>query len=190
MPKYLVARGLKPESAGWHKGKKERSTSESMSLFLSNLKCYPWLETDANAAASLVGLYAQLTDTLHHKFRGGSSAGLCSRTSERLVLFVACAVEAIYDVYVADRLLPGQRGALWLCMMQYCESCTSPRTPEYLLYLYHTHLRSLPWRHLHPDTKLMEQLFNASHSTPSQLVTPDPSNAAHWSRRTWHSGAC
>lgn len=63
-------------------------------------------------------------------------------------------------MYVADRLLPGQRGALWLCMMQYCESCTAPRTPEYLLYLYHTHLHSLPWRHLHPDTQLMEQLFN------------------------------
>ncbi|XP_056231949.1 ectopic P granules protein 5 homolog [Seriola aureovittata] len=100
----------------------------------SNLKCYPWLETDANAAGSLVGLYAQLTDTLHHKFR--------------------------------DRLLPGQRGVLWLCMMQYCESCTSPRTPEYLLYLYHTHLRSLPWRHLHPDTQLMEQLFNVERGSP------------------------
>lgn len=72
-----------------------------MFLFLSNLKCYPWLETDANAAASLVGLYAQLTDTLHHKFRGGSSAGLCSRTSERLVsllpvlwkLFMTCTLQ-------------------------------------------------------------------------------------------------
>uniref|UniRef100_A0A8C4I1F8 Ectopic P-granules autophagy protein 5 homolog (C. elegans) n=1 Tax=Dicentrarchus labrax TaxID=13489 RepID=A0A8C4I1F8_DICLA len=58
------------------------------------------------------------------------------------------------------------RGALWLCMMQYCESCTSPRTPEYLLYLYHTHLRSLPWRHLHPDTQLMEQLFNVERGSP------------------------
>nr|XP_019956581.1 PREDICTED: ectopic P granules protein 5 homolog [Paralichthys olivaceus] len=99
-----------------------------------NLRCYPWLETDASAAASLVGLYAQLTDTLHHRFR--------------------------------DRLLPGQRGALWLCMMQYCESCTSPRTPEYLLYLYHTHLRSLHWRYLHPDTRLMEQLFNVERGSP------------------------
>ncbi|KAG7244002.1 hypothetical protein INR49_006163 [Caranx melampygus] len=65
-----------------------------------------------------------------------------------------------------NRLLPGQRGALWLCMMQYCESCTSPRTPEYLLYLYHTHLRSLPWRHLHPDTQLMAQLFNVERGSP------------------------
>ncbi|XP_047237311.1 ectopic P granules protein 5 homolog [Girardinichthys multiradiatus] len=65
-----------------------------------------------------------------------------------------------------ERLLPGQRGALWLCLMQYCESCTSPRTPEYLLYLYHTHLRSLPWRHLHPDTKLMEHLFNVERGSP------------------------
>ncbi|TMS03806.1 Ectopic P granules protein 5-like protein [Larimichthys crocea] len=99
-----------------------------------NLKCYPWLETDASTAGCLVGLYTQLTDTLHHKFR--------------------------------DRLLPGQRGALWLCMMQYCESCTAPRTPEYLLYLYHTHLHSLPWRHLHPDTQLMEQLFNVERGSP------------------------
>lgn len=99
-----------------------------------NIKCYPWLETDASAAGCMVGLYIQITDLLHHKFR--------------------------------DRLLPGQRGALWLCMMQYCESCTSPRTPEYLLYLYHTHLRSLPWRHLHPDTKLMEQLFSVERGSP------------------------
>ncbi|XP_068461257.1 ectopic P granules protein 5 homolog [Clinocottus analis] len=65
-----------------------------------------------------------------------------------------------------DRLLPGQRGALWLCMMHYCENCTSPHTPEYLLYLYHTHLRSLPWGHLHPDTQLMEQLFNVERGSP------------------------
>ncbi|KAM3867836.1 ectopic P granules protein 5 homolog [Diretmus argenteus] len=100
----------------------------------SNPRCYPWLETDASSAGCLVSLYAQLTDTLHNKFR--------------------------------ERLLPGQRGALWLCMMQYCDSCTSPRTPEYLLYLYHIHLRSLPWRHLHPDTQLMGQLFNVERGSP------------------------
>ena len=43
-------------------------------LFLSNPRCYPWLETDAAAAGRLVGLYAQLTDTLHSKFRGQSPA--------------------------------------------------------------------------------------------------------------------
>lgn len=100
----------------------------------SKVKCYPWLETDANLSSVLVRLYTQLTETLHHKFR--------------------------------DRLLPGQRGALWLCLMQYCESCTTPRTPEYLLYLYHTHLHSLPWRHLHPDTQLMEQLFSVERGSP------------------------
>ncbi|XP_030226666.1 ectopic P granules protein 5 homolog [Gadus morhua] len=100
----------------------------------SNPRCYPWLETDAAAAGRMVGLYAQLTDTLHGKFR--------------------------------ERLLPGQRGALWLCMMRYCESCTSPRTPDYLLYLYHTHLRSLPWAQLHPDTQLMEQLFKVERGSP------------------------
>lgn len=96
---------------------------------------------------------------------------------------VVRAVEVVLNfarTYVADRLLPGQRGALWLCMMQYCGSCTSPRTPEHLLYLYHTHLRSLSWRHLHPDTLLMEQLFNVRPSdlSPPTLCTgldmPDP----------------
>lgn len=126
-----------------------------MSHCLSNLRCYPWLETDASTAGSMVALYAQLTDTLHHKFRGGSMALLC------LMYVTHVWVGSVQlKCLVADRLLPGQRGALWLCMMHYCESCTSPRTPEYLLYLYHTHLRSLPWRHLHPDTQLMEQLFD------------------------------
>lgn len=153
--------------------------SISVSLCLSNLKCYPWLETDASAAERLVVLYAQLTDTLHHKFRGWYPAVLSSHEwvfkccysllSLLLNLLLLC-------VYVSDRLLPGQRGALWLCMMQYCESCTSPRTPEYLLYLYHTHLRSLPWRHLHPDTQLMEQLFNVRHST---LRLPTPMTPQH-----------
>ncbi len=96
-----------------------------------------------------------------------------------LLLFVVCAAAAIYNfvcMFVPDRLLPGQRGALWLCMMQYCDSCTSPRTPEYLLYLYHTHLHSLAWRHLHPDTQLMEQFFNVRHSS----LRPLAPNTAHW----------
>lgn len=77
---------------------------------------------------------------------------------------------------------------LWLCLMQYCESCTAPRMPEYLLYLYHTHLRSLPWRHLHPDTLLMEQLFNVRHpASPKTLTQP---NTAHWSRHAVHRRAC
>lgn len=40
----------------------------------SDLKCYPWLETEASAAGGLVSLYTQLTETLHHKFRGGCAA--------------------------------------------------------------------------------------------------------------------
>ncbi|XP_077571693.1 ectopic P granules protein 5 homolog [Stigmatopora nigra] len=100
----------------------------------SNLKCYPWMETDASVAGCVVALYAQHTDKLHQIFQ--------------------------------ERLLPGQRGALWLSLMQYCENCTSPRTPEYLLYMYHSHLRKLPWRYLYPDTLLMEHLFNVERGSP------------------------
>lgn len=62
--------------------------------------------------------------------------------------------------FAADRLLPGQRGALWLHLMHYCETCTSPKMPEYLLYTYHTEYSRLPWKDLHPDQTLMNQFFN------------------------------
>ncbi|XP_056314223.1 ectopic P granules protein 5 homolog [Danio aesculapii] len=65
-----------------------------------------------------------------------------------------------------DRLLPGQRGALWLHLMHYCETCTSPKMPEYLLYTYHTEYSRLPWKDLHPDQTLMNQFFNVERGSP------------------------
>ncbi|KAG5280995.1 hypothetical protein AALO_G00066300 [Alosa alosa] len=100
----------------------------------SNPRCYPWLESDTAIATGLVSLYAQLTDTLHEKFK--------------------------------DRLLPGQRGALWLHLMHYCESCTSPKMPEYLLYAYHSEYNLLLWKDLHPDQALMSQFFNVERGSP------------------------
>ncbi|XP_007238025.3 ectopic P granules protein 5 homolog isoform X3 [Astyanax mexicanus] len=100
----------------------------------SNPRCSPWLESDTALAVSLVGLYTQLAETLHDKFR--------------------------------DRLLPGQRGALWLHLMHYCETCTSPKMPEYLLYTYHTEYSRLPWKDLHPDQALMSQFFNVERGSP------------------------
>ncbi|KAI7812682.1 putative ectopic P granules protein 5-like protein [Triplophysa rosa] len=100
----------------------------------SHPRCSPWLESDATAAASLVSLYAHLTETLHEKSK--------------------------------DRLLPGQRGALWLHLMHYCETCTSPKMSEYLLYTYHTEYSRLPWKDLHPDQTLMNQFFNVERGSP------------------------
>ncbi|XP_072520636.1 ectopic P granules protein 5 homolog isoform X3 [Salminus brasiliensis] len=65
-----------------------------------------------------------------------------------------------------DRLLPGQRGVLWLHLMHYCETCTSPKMPEYLLYTYHTEYSHLPWKDLHPDQALMSQFFNVERGSP------------------------
>ncbi|XP_062874034.1 ectopic P granules protein 5 homolog [Trichomycterus rosablanca] len=65
-----------------------------------------------------------------------------------------------------DRLLPGQRGALWLHLMHYCKSCTFPKMPEYLLYDYHTEYSKLPWKDLHPDQELMNQFFNVERGSP------------------------
>ncbi|XP_036454096.1 ectopic P granules protein 5 homolog [Colossoma macropomum] len=65
-----------------------------------------------------------------------------------------------------DRLLPGQRGALWLHLMHYCETCTSPKMPEYLLYTYHAEYSRLPWKDLHPDQALMNQFFNVERGSP------------------------
>ncbi|XP_026067016.1 ectopic P granules protein 5 homolog isoform X2 [Carassius auratus] len=100
----------------------------------SHPRCSPWLESDAAAAASLVSLYARLTETMHEKFK--------------------------------DRLLPGQRGALWFHLLHYCETCTSPKMPEYLLYTYHTEYSRLPWKDLYPDQTLMNQFFNVERGSP------------------------
>ena len=80
---------------------------------------------------------------------------------------------------VTDRLMPGQRGALWLHLMHYCKSCTSPKMPEYLLYAYHSEYGHLLWRDLLPDQALMSQFFNVRglcfvsiFSTSSSLIRP------------------
>ncbi|XP_063051175.1 ectopic P granules protein 5 homolog isoform X2 [Engraulis encrasicolus] len=100
----------------------------------SNPRCYPWLESDTVTATGIVSLYAQLTDTLHEKFK--------------------------------DRLLPGQKGALWLHLKHYCDTCTSPKMPEYLLYAYHSEYKLLLWRDLHPDQALMTHFFNVERGSP------------------------
>ncbi|XP_066509785.1 ectopic P granules protein 5 homolog isoform X2 [Hoplias malabaricus] len=130
-------------------------------------RCSPWLESDTAVAVSLVGLYTQLAETLHDKFK--------------------------------DRVLPGQRGAMWLHLMHYCETCTSPKMPEYLLYTYHTEYSRLPWKDLYPDEALMSQFFNVERGSPkscflfmgevlcevnwvsslSDALSPQPSASAH-----------
>ncbi|KAG9355088.1 hypothetical protein JZ751_001801 [Albula glossodonta] len=65
-----------------------------------------------------------------------------------------------------DRLLPGQPGSLWLHLMHYCDTCTAPKMPEYLLYSYHTEYSRLPWRDLHPDQALMNQFFKVERGSP------------------------
>ncbi|KAM4808384.1 ectopic P granules protein 5 homolog [Rhinophrynus dorsalis] len=65
-----------------------------------------------------------------------------------------------------DRLLPGQRGALWLHLMHYCETCTAPKLPEYILYAYHTEYSKLPWKDMYPDQTLMEEFFKVERGSP------------------------
>eukprot|EP00079_Xenopus_tropicalis_P014674 XP_004911392.1 PREDICTED: ectopic P granules protein 5 homolog [Xenopus tropicalis] len=65
-----------------------------------------------------------------------------------------------------DRLLPGQRGALWLHLMHYCETCTAPKLPEYILYSYHTEYSKLPWKDMYPDQTVMEEFFKVERGSP------------------------
>ncbi|XP_073696062.1 ectopic P granules protein 5 homolog [Garra rufa] len=82
-----------------------------------------------------------------------------------LVSLYARLMETLHERF-KDRLLPGQRGALWLHLMHYCETCTSPKMPEYLLYTYHTEYGRLPWKDLHPDQTLMNLFFNVERGSP------------------------
>uniref|UniRef100_A0A8C5LRQ0 Ectopic P-granules 5 autophagy tethering factor n=1 Tax=Leptobrachium leishanense TaxID=445787 RepID=A0A8C5LRQ0_9ANUR len=65
-----------------------------------------------------------------------------------------------------DHLLPGQRGALWLHLMHYCETSTAPKLPEFILYAYHTEYIKLPWKDMYPDQTLMEEFFKVERGSP------------------------
>uniref|UniRef100_H3A8A6 Ectopic P-granules autophagy protein 5 homolog (C. elegans) n=1 Tax=Latimeria chalumnae TaxID=7897 RepID=H3A8A6_LATCH len=65
-----------------------------------------------------------------------------------------------------DKLLPGQRCALWFHVIHYCESCASPKMPEYILYTYHSEYARLPWAELLPDHTLMEAFFKVERGSP------------------------
>ncbi|XP_078252336.1 ectopic P granules protein 5 homolog isoform X1 [Rhinoraja longicauda] len=65
-----------------------------------------------------------------------------------------------------DKLIPGHRGALWFHLMYYCETSTTPKMPEYILYTYHSEYSKLPWRELYPDQALMEEFFKVERGSP------------------------
>ncbi|XP_074851932.1 ectopic P granules protein 5 homolog isoform X3 [Carettochelys insculpta] len=77
--------------------------------------------------------------------------------SNMVQLFTDC-IEVLHQSF-KDKLLPGHCGALWLHLMHYCDSCTAPKMPEFILYTLHTEFRRLPWREMHPDQMLMEEFF-------------------------------
>ncbi|XP_037364483.1 ectopic P granules protein 5 homolog isoform X1 [Talpa occidentalis] len=100
----------------------------------SSQRHYPWLESDAVVASSLVRLFTDCIDSLHQSFK--------------------------------DKLLPGDEGALRLHLMHYCEACTAPKMPEFILYAFHSAYRKLPWRDLQPDQVLMEAFFKVERGSP------------------------
>lgn len=91
----------------------------------------------------------------------------------------------MFSVCILDKLLPGDGGALQLHLMHYCEACTAPRMPEFILYAFHSAYRSLPWRDLHPDHVLMEAFFKVSPRSPcpSPLGSSPSPVAVRHSRR-------
>ncbi|EDL09441.1 mCG125522, isoform CRA_c [Mus musculus] len=65
-----------------------------------------------------------------------------------------------------DRLLPGDEGALRLHLLHYCETCTAPKMPEFILYAFHSAYQRLEWKDLHPDQRLMEAFFKVERGSP------------------------
>ncbi|XP_021070001.1 ectopic P granules protein 5 homolog [Mus pahari] len=65
-----------------------------------------------------------------------------------------------------DRLLPGDEGALRLHLLHYCEACTAPKMPEFILYAFHSAYQRLEWKDLHPDQRLMEAFFKVERGSP------------------------
>ncbi|XP_003267582.2 ectopic P granules protein 5 homolog [Nomascus leucogenys] len=79
-------------------------------------------------------------------------------------LFTDC-IDSLHESF-KDKLLPGDEGALWLHLMHYCEACTAPKMPEFILYTFHSMYRKLPWKDLHPDQMLMEAFFKVERGSP------------------------
>ncbi|XP_043744796.1 ectopic P granules protein 5 homolog [Cervus elaphus] len=100
----------------------------------SGQRHYPWLESDAVVASSIVQLFTECIDSLHGSFK--------------------------------DKLLPGDEGALRLHLLHYCEACTAPKMPEFILYAFHSAYQKLPWRDLRPDQMLMEAFFKVERGSP------------------------
>ncbi|XP_059101873.1 ectopic P granules protein 5 homolog isoform X1 [Peromyscus eremicus] len=65
-----------------------------------------------------------------------------------------------------DKLLPGDEGALRLHLLHYCEACTAPKMPEFILYTFHNAYQNLEWKDLHPDQRLMEAFFKVERGSP------------------------
>uniref|UniRef100_A0A8C6QJX0 Ectopic P-granules 5 autophagy tethering factor n=1 Tax=Nannospalax galili TaxID=1026970 RepID=A0A8C6QJX0_NANGA len=100
----------------------------------SQQRHYPWLESDAVVASSIVQLFTDCVDLLHENFK--------------------------------DKLLPGDEGALRLHLMHYCEACTAPKMPEFILFAFHSAYQKLQWKDLHPDQTLMEAFFKVERGSP------------------------
>ncbi|CAO2594519.1 Ectopic P granules protein 5 homolog [Lemmus lemmus] len=100
----------------------------------SQQRHYPWLESDAVVASSIVQLFTDCVDSLHSSLK--------------------------------DKLLPGDEGALRLHLLHYCEACTAPKMPEFILYTFHSAYQRLMWKDLHPDQRLMEAFFKVERGSP------------------------
>ncbi|XP_051498646.1 ectopic P granules protein 5 homolog isoform X3 [Apus apus] len=84
--------------------------------------------------------------------------------SSVVCLFTDC-IKLMHESF-KDKLLPSHHGALWLHLMHYCECCTAPKMPEFILYTFHTEFKRLPWKEMHPDQVLMEEFFKIERGSP------------------------
>uniref|UniRef100_H0YTN2 Ectopic P-granules 5 autophagy tethering factor n=1 Tax=Taeniopygia guttata TaxID=59729 RepID=H0YTN2_TAEGU len=84
--------------------------------------------------------------------------------STMVCLFADC-IKLLHESF-KEKLLPSHHGALWLHLMHYCECCTAPKMPEFILYAFHTEFRRLPWKEMHPDQMLMEEFFKIERGSP------------------------
>ncbi|NWS73830.1 EPG5 protein, partial [Crotophaga sulcirostris] len=84
--------------------------------------------------------------------------------STMVCLYADC-VRLLHESF-KDKLLPSHHGALWLHLIHYCECCTAPQMPEFILYTFHTEFRKLPWKEMHPDQVLMEEFFKVERGSP------------------------
>ena len=86
-------------------------------------------------------------------------------------------LRVLFTYTPADLLGPTRRDALTLVWPYYVDTLSLPGTPDHVLQVLHSQLRSLPWGNFYPDAQAMALMLQVS---PTQCVSNSKRGGRSW----------